>query len=60
VSKRKTPNSTTHDALSLIKLTFATQEKIRTLYQRFGAQLLEDRQALEHGLSIGRMVCGSR
>jgi hypothetical protein len=37
-----------------LKLTFATEAKIRTLHQRFGSQLLEDRQAMEHGLSIGR------
>src|SRR3954447_2517805 len=37
-----------------LKLTFATAAKVRTMYQRFGSALLEDQQALEHGLSIGR------
>jgi len=37
-----------------VKLTFAAEEKIRDLHHRFGSPLLEDRQSLEHGLSIGR------
>ena len=37
-----------------VKLTFANPEKIRVMHQRFGSPLLEDRHALEHGLSIGR------
>jgi hypothetical protein len=36
------------------KLTFATPDKIRSMHNRFGSQLLEDKQALEHGISIGR------
>lgn len=36
------------------KLTFVAPDKIRTMHQRFGSPLLEDRQALEHGISIGR------
>ena len=36
------------------KLTFAAPNKIRMMHQRFGSQLLDDRNALEHGLSIGR------
>jgi hypothetical protein len=37
-----------------VKLTFAAPDKIRIMQQRFGNALLEDRHALEHGLSIGR------
>jgi|HubBroStandDraft_2_1064218.scaffolds.fasta_scaffold172777_2 hypothetical protein len=37
-----------------LKLTFSTEAKIRTMQQRFGSPTLEDQQALEHGLSIGR------
>jgi hypothetical protein len=37
-----------------VKLTFATEDKIRDLHRRLGSHLLEDRQGLEHGLSIGR------
>ena len=37
-----------------VKLTFQSAEKIRIMQQRFGSSLLEDRQALDHGLSIGR------
>ena len=37
-----------------LRLTFATPDKIRTMQERFGSQLTEDRQALEHGLEIGR------
>ena len=37
-----------------VKLTFATPDKIRVMQQRFGNPLLENRHALEHGLSIGR------
>jgi hypothetical protein len=37
-----------------VKLTFQDAVKIRTMYERFGSQLLEDRQAFEHGLSTGR------
>jgi hypothetical protein len=37
-----------------LKLTFATEAKIRTMHQRFGSPLLEDQQAFERGLSIGR------
>jgi len=36
------------------KLTFATPDKIRIMQQRFGSQLLDDKNALEHGISIGR------
>lgn len=37
------------------KITFTTPDKIRTMYERFGAsQLLEDKLALDHGISIGR------
>jgi hypothetical protein len=37
-----------------LKLTFATPDKLRTMHQRFGAHLLEDRQGLEHAITIGR------
>jgi hypothetical protein len=37
-----------------VKLTFATADKIRIMYQRFGSQLQDDKHALEHGISIGR------
>lgn len=37
-----------------LRLTFATPDKIRTMQERFGSQLTEDRQALEHGLEICR------
>jgi hypothetical protein len=37
-----------------VKLTFQDANKIRIMYERFGSELLEDRQALEHGLSTGR------
>jgi hypothetical protein len=37
------------------KLTFATPDKIRVMHQQFGpSQLLEDKLALDHGISIGR------
>ena len=35
-------------------LIFATPGKIRIIHQRFGSQLLDDKNALEHGISIGR------
>jgi len=37
-----------------LTLRFASDAKIRILHQRFGSPLLEDKQALEHGLSTGR------
>jgi hypothetical protein len=37
-----------------LKLTFQSEAKIRTMQQQFGSPSLEDRQAPEHGLSIGR------
>jgi hypothetical protein len=37
-----------------VRLTFQSPDKIRSMQERFGSHLLEDRQALEHGLSIGR------
>ena len=37
------------------KLRFASAEKIRTMHERFGSsQMSEDKNALEHGISIGR------
>lgn len=36
------------------KLTFNAPDKIRVMHQRFGSQLLDDKNALEHGISIGR------
>ena len=36
------------------KLTFASAEKIRIMHRRFGSQLLDHKNALEHGISIGR------
>jgi hypothetical protein len=36
------------------KHTFAAPDKIRTMHQQFGSQLLDDRNALEHAISIGR------
>jgi len=36
------------------KLTFASPAKIRTMHERFGSQLLDDKNAQEHGISIGR------
>lgn len=36
------------------KLTFGAPDKIRTMHQRFGSELLVDKNALEHGISIGR------
>ena len=36
---------------------FADPDKIRSLYERFGAQrMLEDRAAFEHALTLGRGV----
>ena len=40
-----------------LKLTFAKEDKIRTMHDRCGSQLLEDGQALEHGLNTGRGSC---
>ena len=40
-----------------LKLTFAKEDKIRTMHDRCGSQLLEDKQALEHGLDAGRGSC---
>jgi hypothetical protein len=40
-----------------LKLTFAKEDKIRNMYDRCGSPLLEDKQALEHGLSTGRGSC---
>ena len=40
-----------------LKLTSAKEDKIRAMHDKCGAPLLEDKQALEHGLSTGR---GSR
>ena len=37
-----------------VKLTFQNADKIRIMQQRFGSPLLEDQQALEHGLDMGR------
>jgi hypothetical protein len=36
------------------KLTFADPDKIRIMHQRFGSQLLDDKNALTHGINIGR------
>jgi hypothetical protein len=36
------------------KFTFAVPDKIRVMHQRFGSQLLDDKNALEHAISIGR------
>jgi hypothetical protein len=36
------------------KLTFAGPDKIRIMHERFGSQLLEDKLAFDHGISIGR------
>ena len=39
------------------KLTFATPDKIRIMQQRFSSQLLDDKNALEHGISmVGQRV----
>ena len=40
-----------------LKLTFAKEDKIRTMHDRCGSRLLEDKQALEHGLDAGRGSC---
>jgi len=40
-----------------LKLTFANEGKIRAMHDRCGSQLLEDKQALEHGLNTGRGSC---
>jgi hypothetical protein len=40
-----------------LKLTFANEDKIRAMHDRCGSQLLEDKQALEHGLNTGRGSC---
>jgi hypothetical protein len=40
-----------------LKLTFAKEDKIRTMHDRCGSQLLEDKQAMEHGLDAGRGSC---
>ena len=38
-----------------LTLTFATEDKLREMHERYGAsRILEDRQGLEHGISIGR------
>ena len=36
------------------RLTFRDANKVRVMFQRFGSPTLEDRQSLEHGISIGR------
>jgi len=36
------------------KLTFAGPDKIRIMHHRFGSQSLDDKLALDHGISIGR------
>jgi hypothetical protein len=40
-----------------LKLTFAKEDKIRSMHDQCGSPLLEDKQALEHGLSTGRGSC---
>ena len=37
-----------------LKLTFAKEDKIRAMHDQCGSLLLEDKQALEHGLDAGR------
>ena len=40
-----------------LKLTFAKEDKIRAMHDQCGSPLLEDKQALERGLSAGRGSC---
>ena len=40
-----------------LKLTFAKEDKIRAMHDQCGSLLLEDKQALEHGLSTARGSC---
>ena len=37
-----------------LKLTFATPDKIRTMFEHCGSGILEERQGLEMGISMGR------
>ena len=44
-----------------LKLTFAHSDKILEIHERWGAdRLLDDRQAVEHGIEIGRGSIGLR
>jgi hypothetical protein len=40
-----------------LKFTFANEDKLHAMHDRCGSQLLEDKQALEHGLNTGRGSC---
>jgi hypothetical protein len=37
-----------------LKLTFQSEDKVMAMYERFGSGILEERQALDMGLTMGR------